>query len=98
MPDMIRVIQLAFLCCVFMADANIGVAQVAAILSGRVADATGAVVADATITVKSLETGSSRVVATDETGNFRVFSLSVGSYEVRAEKPGFESVVQSPVS
>src|SRR5437870_2179605 len=95
---MIRGIKLAFIFWVFLADTNVGVAQVAGILSGRVDDATGGAVAGATITVRSRETGSTRVVNTDETGNFRVFFLPVGSYEVRAEKPGFQSVVRTSVN
>ncbi len=95
---MIKVIRLAFILCVLSAVAETGMAQVAATLSGRVEDATGAVVVAATISVKSLETGSTRTVATDDTGNFRVFALPVGSYEVRADKPGFQSVIRTPVN
>src|SRR5437899_9104324 len=51
-------------------------AQVTAAISGKVADVTGAAVGGANITVKSLETGATRVVATDEAGNFRALALS----------------------
>src|SRR5690349_6296951 len=95
---MMRLIKSVFIFVVLMAFANSGVAQVSAILSGRIDDATGGPIADATITVKKLETGVTRAVTTDDTGNFRVFSLPVGSYEVRAEKPGFQSVMRKPVN
>ena len=36
-------------------------------------------------------------MATDETGNYRVLSLPVGAQEVRAEKPGFKSVVRTGI-
>src|ERR1041385_6883575 len=95
---MIRLVRQAFIFCVLVGIAGTASAQVAATLSGRVDDATGAVVADATITVKNIETGSTRVVNTNETGNFSVFSLPVGAYEVRADKAGFQSVVRTPVN
>ena len=66
----------------------------AAIISGRVTDAAGVVVDGAAVTVKSLETGATRVVRTDEAGNFRVLSLPLGPQEVKAEKKGFKAVVR----
>ncbi len=73
-------------------------AQVTATVSGRVEDATGASVGGAIVTIKSLETGATRTVTTDETGNYRVLSLAVGAQEVRAEKPGFRSAVRTGVN
>src|SRR5271154_226533 len=46
-------------------------AQVSAAISGKVEDPSGAVVRGANVTVKNLETGATRVVTTDEDGNFR---------------------------
>src|SRR5215470_15819917 len=73
-------------------------AQVTATISGKVEDASGASVGGAMVTVKSIETGSTRTVTTDETGNYRVLSLSVGAQEVRAEKAGFASAVRRGVN
>jgi hypothetical protein len=75
-----------------------GHAQVTASITGRVEDATGAAVQEATITVKSEETGATRTVMTDEFGNFRLLSLPLGPQEVRAEKKGFKPVVRSGIS
>ena len=75
-----------------------GWAQVTATVSGKVEDASGAAVGGATVTVKSIETGAARTVTTDETGNYRVLSLPVGSQEVRAEKPGFQSAVRTGIN
>src|SRR5438046_8772887 len=75
-----------------------GHAQTAATISGRVQDATGAAVSGATITVKSLETGATRTATTDDTGGFRVLSLSVGRQDVRAEKPGFKVAIRSGIN
>ena len=73
-------------------------AQVAAAVSGKVEDAAGAAVGGATVTVKSLETGVTRVVATDAEGDFRAVSLPVGRLEVKAEKNGFKAAVQSGIN
>src|SRR5215468_8984126 len=73
-------------------------AQVTATISGKVEDASGAAVGGAMVTVKSLETGATRTVTTDETGNYRVLSLPLGVQEVRAEKAGFRAAVRTGVS
>src|SRR5215475_7494728 len=75
-----------------------GWAQVNATISGKIEDQTGAAVGGATVTVKSLETGATRIVTTDETGNYRVLSLPVGPQEVRAEKSGFRAAVRTGVN
>jgi carboxypeptidase family protein/TonB-dependent receptor-like protein len=73
-------------------------AQVTASITGNVEDATGAVVREATITVTSQETGATRTVLTDDSGNYRVLSLPLGPQELKAEKQGFKSVVRTGVS
>ena len=73
-------------------------AQVSASISGKVEDASNAAVRGATVTVKNLETGAARVAITDDAGNYRVLSLSVGPHEVRAAKLGFKTEVRSRVN
>jgi len=73
-------------------------AQVSGSISGRIQDTSGASVPAATVTVNNTETGASRSVTTDDAGNYRALSLAVGHYEVRAEKPGFKTVVRSGIS
>jgi carboxypeptidase family protein len=80
------------------ASARPGWAQVSAAISGRVEDSSGSPVAGATVTVKSLETGATRVLTTDEAGNFRVLSLPLGPQEVKVEKTGFKSVVRTGIN
>jgi hypothetical protein len=74
-----------------------GWAQVTASISGRVVDASRAGIGSATVTVKSLETGATRVVTTEESGDYRVTSLPLGPQEVRIEKRGFKAEVRSGV-
>src|SRR5713101_4816433 len=73
-------------------------AQVTATISGRVEDPSGAAVPQATVTVTSLETGAGRTVATDAAGTYRVLSLPVGQYEVKAEAAGFKAALQTGIS
>jgi len=73
-------------------------AQVTAAISGKVEDPSGAGVSGATVTVKSLETGATRVMTTDGAGNFRVLSLPLGPQEVKAEKQGFQASVRTGVN
>jgi hypothetical protein len=80
------------------AGTALGQAQVTASITGNVQDATGAVVRDASITVKSEETGAERTVTTDESGNYRVLSLPLGLQELKAEKQGFKTALRTGVS
>jgi hypothetical protein len=72
-------------------------AQVTAAISGTVEDASGAVVPDTKVTVKSVETGAARTVTTDASGNYTVVSLPLGPQELKAEKSGFKTAVRNGV-
>lgn len=63
-------------------------------ISGVVRDSTGAVVPAVTITLRNLDTGTTRTVPTDEQGRYQALSLSLGNYEVQAGKEGFQSAVR----
>jgi hypothetical protein len=88
---------LLVICCLYLLNSSSARAQVSASMSGTVEDSSGAAIPVATITVTSLETGETRAVTTDEAGNYRVLSLSVGHYEIKAEKTGFETVTQTGI-
>src|SRR5258708_6656661 len=66
--------------------------QITGHLQVRVADPTDAAVPNAAITVRSLETSTTRTVTTDETGSARVNQLTVGSYEIQVSLTGFNPV------
>src|SRR6185437_11992461 len=57
----------------------------------------GAALSQATVTVKSLDTGLSRTASTDQTGRYRFFALPVGSYEIRVTKEGFAEGLRSGI-
>jgi hypothetical protein len=65
---------------------------------GTVYDASGAVVADSKVTIRSLETNQSRETSTSSDGTFRFRLLPVGSYEVTVEKTGFARYIQQPIA
>jgi hypothetical protein len=73
-------------------------AQVTASISGRVEDATGAGIAGANVTVKSLETGATRTTASDQSGDYKILSLPLGAQEITVEKMGFKQVVRTGIS
>jgi len=82
----------------FLASLTAAHAQVAAAISGQVTDSSGAVVRDATVTVKNLESGATRVATTDADGSFRFLSLPLGPQEVKVEKPGFKAALRTGVN
>jgi hypothetical protein len=73
-------------------------AQVSAAISGRVTDPSGAAVAGATVAVKSLETGGSKTVKTDGSGDYTVLGLPLGPQEVTAQNLGFNSMAPVKVN
>jgi carboxypeptidase family protein len=72
-------------------------AQVSASIRGVVTDASGAPVAQATVSAKNLETGVVRTTNTDDAGRYLVLALPVGRYEVQISKSGFQNAVQSGI-
>ncbi len=72
-------------------------AQVSAVLAGTVTDQTDAIVAAATVTAKSAETGAIRSATTDFLGHYQFVSMPVGQYEIRGAKAGFAEQVRTGV-
>jgi hypothetical protein len=64
-------------------------------VSGTVYDEQRAVVADARITLKNLETDQIRIAVSDGIGKFRLLAIPPGRYEVRVVRDGFMIDVQS---
>ena len=70
----------------------------AAAITGTVKDTSGAAVPGATVTARHLETGLTRAVEVDASGNYTVPSLPVGAYELTAEKMGFQQEVRRGIN
>src|ERR1039458_2634275 len=66
-------------------------------ISGRVTDASGAVVVHAALTVENLGTGIQKNFVTDQNGNFVASSLPYGTYVVRLRASGFAENKSQPV-
>src|SRR2546422_1192700 len=60
-----------------------------ATVSGHIEDQTGASIAAASVTIRSVDRNQSATAITDNDGRFRFLYLPVGSYELRVENPGF---------
>ena len=69
--------------------------EVTGTIAGTVTDQSGAAVAGANVTVKSVERGITYAAASNETGLYRISQLPPGNYELRAEKQGFQASAYS---
>ena len=85
-------------CLLFVASLTGVNAQVTASISGEVKDPSGATVRGATVTLKSLESGTTRVLSTDGAGRFRFLSLPLGQQEIKVEKLGFKAANRTGVN
>src|SRR5882672_6141346 len=63
-------------------------------ITGTVYDESGAVIPAITVTIANKETGLTRTATTNAEGVFSISSLPAGTYEVKAEVPGFRTVVR----
>jgi hypothetical protein len=76
----------------FMAvTASTALAQSSATLQGTVTDQKGAVVPNATVTVRNRATSFERTTQTDSIGNYQVAALPVGNYSVEVKLQGFKT-------
>ena len=71
--------------------------EVTAAINGVITDPSGAAISGAKVTVKDLDRGTVFPASTDSVGRYSLPRLPVGRYEVRAENPGFQTAIQSPV-
>src|SRR5437016_6151044 len=70
---------------------------VGASLFGTVRDELGSGIPQATMVLKNLETGAERKLLTDDAGRYAAPSISIGRYELRAEKHGFAAQVKTGI-
>jgi len=85
--------------CIFASLISVSTAhsQATASLRGTISDPTGAVIPDATVTLKSSENGSSRKTATDINGEYSFLQVTPGDYNLVTEKSGFATVTDGHV-
>ena len=64
---------------------------------GLVRDASGAVIADAKVTVSDVDRGTQLILSTNHQGEYVASPLRIGRYSVTVEKKGFKKAVSGPV-
>ncbi len=69
----------------------------AASLTGIVTDQSGAAVPGATVTATSQATNVNYTAISNDTGNYTVTSLPVGTYVLKAELAGFKTAATKPI-
>jgi hypothetical protein len=65
--------------------------EVTASITGTITDQSGAAIAGAKITAKSVERGMTYTAVSNESGLYRISQLPIGNYELRIEKEGFQT-------
>ncbi len=63
-------------------------------VSGDITDSSGAVIANAIVTLTDLDNGSVQAASTNGSGEFRFSLVKPGRYKVSATASGFETVVR----
>src|ERR1035441_1128063 len=66
-------------------------------LQGTVIDPANAIVPGATVTLTNIDTGSTRVTTTDNTGLFRFLDLAPDTYSVSVKATGFKGYTQNTI-
>jgi len=76
--------------------ASVGFGQtVLAVVTGTITDSTGAVIANAPVSLKNLENGQVFTAATSTTGNFTVSQVPIGEYDLTVASSGFKTYTHS---
>lgn len=65
-------------------------------INGTVKDTAGAVIVDASVLLRNVDTGIERRVVTNEVGIYGYFNVSPGSYTLEAGRPGFVTQKLNP--
>jgi hypothetical protein len=67
-------------------------------VSGRITDASGAVITNATVTVTNVDTGVERTTASNELGYYSVPLLPPGNYQITVQHQGFRPITRSGIT
>ena len=90
-------IGLSIVAVVMMMGASAGAQLSTATLFGTVTDNTGALVPDATVTLTQTDTNFTRVVKSNDQGEYRAEFLPIGSYTAKVEAPNFQVFTQKGI-
>ena len=95
---MIPTRALVLLACLLFCSVPVLAQYTTASLGGSVTDESGALVPDARVTVRNVDTGFTQNTSSDTTGAFLFARLPIGRYELRVEKEGFPTYVQAGIT
>jgi hypothetical protein len=73
-------------------------AQASSGITGTVVDQSGAVIPDSRVTITDEATGTTLKTTSSSAGTFSVTGLTPGKYDVRVERAGFKTLVQTGVN
>src|SRR5215510_1152499 len=90
-------VALVAACAISLAGSPAAAQQTTGNIQGRIVDAQKAAVPGVTVTAKNDATGYSRSEITDSEGLYRLTSLPLGTYELRAELSGFSPYLNKSV-
>ncbi len=76
----------------FLASVTGLYAQISGDIEIKAVDPSGAAIGAAKVTVRNVETGTTRMATTAADGSVRITLLNVGKYEVKVEAPGFATL------
>ena len=94
----IRLLRATALCaCLAMLAPAAAAAQATGEITGRVTDATGAVLPGVDVTLTRTDTGVARTAVTNETGAYAFPSLNPGPYRLQASLQGFRTFAQGDI-
>jgi len=93
-----RIASFAALFIVVLCMKDVARAQTGANLSGVVTDQSGATLSDVAVTIKNVDTGATRTIATEGGGHYQATGLTVGHFDIRAVKPGFAEETRIGIS
>jgi len=66
-------------------------------IGGTATDASGAAVAEASVTLTNLDNGGKQSITTDSSGSYTFVNIQPGRYKLEAEKTGFKKFVREPI-
>ncbi len=87
-------VVVAFLLTLVFANVAAGQSLTSGDIAGRITDPAGAVVPNATVNLKSLDTGTEQTATSNAEGTFRFSLLKPGHYELSTAIAGFAKVVR----
>lgn len=95
--SLFRSVLYALSCLIFFVGALIAQSITSGDIAGVVKDPSGAVLADASVTAKNVNTGISRTTETGGSGQYRFSLIQPGTYEISVTSTGFQTAQRTGV-